>query len=70
MSWEAPKSVKGVRSFLGFANFYRRFIWEFSEIIRSLSDLTHKDRSFLWIEEAETAFRKLKKIFTSAPILI
>jgi len=70
LSWEAPKSVKGVRSFLGFANFYRRFIREFSEIVRPLSDLTHKDRVFSWTDRAETAFQKLKKMFISAPILV
>jgi hypothetical protein len=44
--WEAPTSVKGIRSFLGFANFYRRFIKDFSDLVRPLIDLTHKDRHF------------------------
>jgi hypothetical protein len=59
-----------VRSFLGFTNFYRRFIREFSEIVRPLSDLTHKDQVFSWTDRAETAFQKLKKIFISALILV
>ena len=67
--WEAPTSVKGVQSFLGFANFYRRFIKDFSDLIRPLTDLTHKDRHFTWSPEADTAFERLKAIFTSAPAL-
>lgn len=67
--WEAPTSVKGVRSFLGFANFYRRFIKSFSDLVRPLTDLTHKDKKFQWNPKAEEAFQKLKEIFTSAPML-
>src|SRR5208282_3656250 len=66
---EAPTSVKGVRSFLGFANFYRRFIKDFSDLVRPLTDLTHKGRHFTWSPEADTAFERLKAIFTSAPAL-
>lgn len=68
-SWEAPTSVKGVRGFLGFANFYRRFIKNFSDLVRPLTELTHKDRRFTWTKEANTAFQKLKDIFISAPAL-
>lgn len=67
--WEAPTTVKGVRSFLGFANFYRRFIQGFSEIVRPLTDLTQKDNPFLWTSMAEDAFQKLKRIFLSEPAL-
>jgi len=67
--WEAPTSVKGVRGFLGFANFYRRFIKDYSDLVRPLTDLTHKDRRFVWLPEADTAFERLKTIFTSAPVL-
>jgi hypothetical protein len=67
--WEAPTSVKGVRSFLGFANFYRRFIKDFSDLVRPLTELTHKDRRFVWSPEANTAFERLKAIFVSAPAL-
>jgi len=67
--WESPTSVKGVRSFLGFANFYRKFIKSYSDLVRPLTDLTHKDKKFQWNAEAEEAFRKLKEIFVSAPVL-
>lgn len=68
-NWEAPVSVKGVRGFLGFANFYRRFIHNFADIVRPLTDLTRKDCRFHWSPEAESAFQKLKKMFVSAPAL-
>ena len=63
--WEAPTSVKGVRSFLGFANFYRRFIKDFSDLIRLLTDLTYKDRHFTWSPKADIVFKRLKAIFMS-----
>lgn len=67
--WEAPESVKDVQGFLGFANFYRRFIKNFSKIVRCLNALTKKDVKFKWSKECEAAFEKLKKAFTSAPTL-
>lgn len=68
-NWEAPTSVKGVRGFLGFANFYRRFIQKFADIARPLTELTRKDSKFQWNSEADQAFNKLKQIFLSAPAL-
>ena len=70
LEWEAPQSVKGVRGFLGFANFYRKFIKDFSEIILPLIALVRKDTTFQWDNEANRAFETLKKIFTLAPILV
>ena len=67
--WEAPTSVKGVRGFLGFANFYRRFIQNYSDLVRPLTELTHKDKRFEWPAKADEAFCKLKSIFVSAPAL-
>ena len=68
-NWEAPTSVKGIRGFLGFANFYRRFIHRFADIARPLVELTRKDREFQWNPEADEAFRKLKNIFITTPAL-
>jgi hypothetical protein len=62
-------SIKGVQSFLGFANFYKRFIKDFSDLIRPLTDLTHKDRHFTWSPKADKAFERLKAIFMSIPAL-
>lgn len=70
LEWEAPKSVKGVQSFIGFANFYRRFIKDFSQIILPVMALVRKETAFQWNDEADEAFIRLKRMFTSAPILI
>ena len=64
-----PKSVKDIRSFLGHAGFYRRFIKDFSTISRPLSNLLAKDTVFEWTEKCEKAFAKLKSMLTSAPIM-
>ena len=68
--WKPPTTVKGVRSFLGFANFYRRFIQGFAEIVRPLTDLTQKDKLWQWTPQAEEAFQKLKRIFLTEPALV
>jgi len=67
--WKAPQSVKGVQSFIGFANFYRKFIKNFSELTLPIMKLVRKDTLFKWNEEVEQAFVRLKKIFTTAPVL-
>jgi reverse transcriptase-like protein/integrase-like protein/chromodomain-containing protein len=69
MEWGAPTTVRGVRGFLGFANFYRRFIQGYSEIVRPLTDLTKKDNPWRWTPSAEEAFQKLKRIFITEPAL-
>ena len=69
LSWPAPTTVKEVQSFLGFANFYRRFIYNYSKITRPLNNLTRKDTKFVWNANCQTAFDNLKTAFTSAPIL-
>ena len=66
--WEAPKTKKGVRAFLGFANYYRAFIDKFAITAAPLTALTGK-HPFLWTPEAQKAFESLKKSFISAPIL-
>jgi hypothetical protein len=66
--WQAPKTVKGVRSFLGFANFYRQFIKDFSKLAAPLTRLTG-NVSFRWTEEEQSAFEKLKDAFISDPVL-
>ena len=70
LSWPTPTNVKGVQSFLGFANFYRRFIRGYSKVIAPLTNLTRKDRPFQWTSECQSAFDELKARFTSAPILM
>ncbi|QRV83882.1 Retrotransposable element Tf2 protein [Ceratobasidium sp. AG-Ba] len=58
MEWSAPRKIKEVQAFLGFVNFYRRFIAEFSKIARPLHDLTKKDTKFEWTQECQQALRK------------
>src|SRR2546429_5360607 len=67
--WKAPKNVKEVQSFLGFANFYRKFIKLYSKICAPLMDLTKKGLPWKWIHRCEAAFKCLKERFTSTPIL-
>ena len=69
MSWERPKSVFEIRSFLGLAGYYRRFIEDFSRLAALMTRLTWKEVKFDWDDRCEEAFQELKRI-TSAPILI
>ncbi|GKB42849.1 reverse transcriptase domain-containing protein [Tanacetum coccineum] len=65
-----PTSVKGVRSFLGHAGFYRRFIQDFSKIARPMTHLLEKETPFIFSKECIEAFEILKKKLTEAPILV
>jgi len=65
-----PITVKGIRSFLGHAGLYRRFIKDFSKISRPLYTLLAKDAKFVWTDECMDAFNLLKKLLTSAPIMM
>jgi hypothetical protein len=70
--WKSPSTQKDVQSFLGFANFYRRFIHNFFKVTKPLTDLTKEEfrgKRFNWSAEAEKSFSKLKTAFTTAPIL-
>jgi hypothetical protein len=69
MDWPEPKKVKDVQSFLGFANFYRRFISDYSDIVIPLTRLTRKGIKWNFSDEARKAFETLKRAFTSAPVL-
>ena len=70
MSWERPKSVFEIRSFLGLAGCYRRFIEEFSWLATPMTRLTRKGVKFEWDDLCEKAFQELKRRLTLAPILI
>jgi len=59
--WKQLTMVTEVRSFLGLAGYYRRFIEGFSKIARPMTELTKKDKKFVWIEACEKSFQELKK---------
>jgi len=67
--WPEPKKVKDIQFFLGFANFYRRFIFNYSDIVILLTRLTSKDTPWNFDDNCRKAFNTLKQAFTSAPIL-
>ena len=70
MSWEMPKSVFELRSFLGFLGEYRRFIKDFSRLAAPMTRLTRKEAKLEWNELCERAFQELKRRLTLAPIMI
>ncbi|KAM4060529.1 reverse transcriptase (RNA-dependent DNA polymerase) [Hirsutella rhossiliensis] len=67
--WEAPTTVKGVRSFLGFANYYRIFIPDYAKITQSLDALLKKGTAFHWGRAENEAFQELKRRFCESPVL-
>ena len=66
----SPTTVKGIRSFLGHAGFYRRFIKDFSKISRPLCRLLEKDAKFDFDESCRSAFEEMKSILVLAPIML
>ena len=69
-NWPLPTRLKEVQSFLGFSNFYRRFIDGFSTLMQPLIQLTRKNIPFLWTPVADNAFDALKEAFLSALVLV
>ncbi|KMT14518.1 hypothetical protein BVRB_4g072900 [Beta vulgaris subsp. vulgaris] len=69
MDWEQPKSVPELRSFLGLANYYRKFIKGYSQKVSSLTDLLKKSQVWEWTERCQSAFEDLKSAISSEPVL-
>jgi hypothetical protein len=69
LKWEPPTTVSEIRSFLGLAGYYRRFIEGFSKIVKPLTSLLEKDKIFIWSAACQNSFKELKKRLTTAPVL-
>lgn len=69
VEWRRPTTTKGVRSFLGFANYYRMFVESYTDLAKPLLDLTKKDTAFNWTESCDLAFSALKEQFIKEPVL-
>ena len=69
LNWKIPKSVLEIRSFLGLAGYYRRFVPKFSKNARPMTELLKKGVRFMWDDKCEQAFQTLRKLLTSAPVL-
>ncbi|WVZ76335.1 hypothetical protein U9M48_024318 [Paspalum notatum var. saurae] len=69
LNWKQPETVTEIRSFLGLAGYYRRFIKDFSKTAKPMTSLTKKNAKYLWDTKCEEAFTSLKKSLTSAPVL-
>nr|GFD43795.1 putative reverse transcriptase domain-containing protein [Tanacetum cinerariifolium] len=67
--WPRPTSVTEVRSFLGLAGYYRRFVEGFSRLALPLTKLMRKGEKFVWNEEREKSFEELKQCLVSVPVL-
>jgi hypothetical protein len=70
LNWKQPTDVSKIRSFLGLAGYYRRFIEGFSKIVKPLTSLLEKGKEFKWHEACQKCFDELKERLTTAPMLI
>jgi hypothetical protein len=69
LNWLIPKTVTEIQKFMGFANFYRRFIKGYSGIATPFTNFTKKDKAFSWTENEQFPFEELKRRFSEIPIL-
>ena len=69
VNWEQPKNVSEIRSFLGLAGYYRRFVEHFSLLAAPLTRLTRKGVKYEWSDDCEQSFQELKSRLTMAPVL-
>jgi hypothetical protein len=70
LDWKPPTSVAQVRSFLGLASYYRRFILNFSKILEPITELLRKGNKYVWSKDCEEALMTLKKLLTTSPVLV
>ena len=70
LDWKPPTNVSEIRSFLGLAGYYRRFIEGFSKLAKPMTALLEKNTKFVWSEKCQANFEELKKRLTTAPVLV
>jgi hypothetical protein len=70
LDWKAPKDARGIKSFIGMAGYYRRFIEGFSKIARLMAALLAKKVEFKWTPACQKSFETLKEKLTTSPVLI
>jgi hypothetical protein len=70
LEWKPPMTVSEVRSFLGLAGYYRRFILNFSKIVKPITELLKKGNKYVWSEACDEAFKHLKKLLTTSAVLV
>ena len=68
MDWKPPTPVRQIRSFLGLAGYYRRFIPDFSRIAKPMTELLKKGVKYDWSQKCENAFHKMRQHLTTAPV--
>jgi hypothetical protein len=69
LDWKPPTSLTQVCSFLGLAGYYRRFITNFSKILKLITELLKKGTKYVWSADCDGAFLTLKKLLTTSPVL-
>jgi hypothetical protein len=69
LEWKPPMTVSEVQNFLGLASYYRRFILNFSKITKAITELLKKGNNYVWSEACDEAFKHLKKLLTTSPLL-
>jgi hypothetical protein len=69
LDWKPPTTVSEVQSFLGLAGYYRRFIPNFSKIAKPVTELLKKENKYVWSDACDEAFKHLKKLLTTSPVL-
>jgi hypothetical protein len=69
LDWKPPTTVTEVRSFLGLADYYRRFILNFSKIAKPATELLKKENKYVWSDACDEDFKHLKKLLTTSPVV-
>jgi hypothetical protein len=69
LDWKPPTTVSEVRSFLWLVVYYRRFIPNFSKIVKPVNELLKKENKYVWSDACDEAFKLLKKLLTTSPVL-